>query len=311
MTQLFAPREVIGDVLCDIGRQDEKVIVIDTDLGRSTRISKFEDEFPERFIQLGSGEQNGVSIACGLSYAGYHPIFVSFTIFAIALPWTQLRMAAYSGCNLTVIATHPGFDIGPDGGTHQMLEDIALARVLPEAYVFTPCDRPETRAIIKKSVTLNGLVFIRVGRHPVPDLHISEPIFEPGKAEILIDNGEDIVFIADGSMASSCCDISQHLSKQQISNCVVNIRSIKPIDSDLIRHYANKSKLIVTVENHSVLGGLGGVVAEIVAEEGGRMMRIGSPDCFGESGSTEELRMKHHLDATNIMEKVLKTFQKL
>jgi transketolase len=304
MNNLYPPREVIGEVLCEIGACDEKLIVIDTDLGRSTRLTKFEENFPERFIQLGSAEQNGVSIACGLSYAGFHPVFVSFTMFAIALPWTQLRMAAYSGCNITILATHPGFDIGPDGGTHQLLEDLALSRVIPEAYVFLPCDRPETRAAIKKSISLDKLVIVRIGRHPVPDLHETETEFEPGKAEVLRNQGEDVVLISDGSMASVCCQVSDRLAEDSIPNSVINIRSIKPLDRDLIRHYARTSKVIVTVENHSILGGLGGAVAEIISELGGKLIRIGSPDCFGESATTEELRHSYGLDTNNIITRI-------
>lgn len=302
----IAPREVIGETLADIGEKDLKLLVIDCDLGRSTRLVPFEKRFPERFIQLGSQEQNAIGMAIGLSYAGYHPVFVCFTMFSIGLPWTQLRMAAYSKVPFTVIGTHPGFDIGPDGGTHQMMEDLALARSIPGMDVLCPADSVETKSAMKNYIGSDRLVYIRVGRHPVPAWHKETVDFTAGKGVFWKDSGRDVVFIADGSMSFNALEAANKLEKQGLQTAMVNIRSIKPIDEDLIRKLAIESKLIVSVENHSVLGGLGGAVAEIVSEVGGRLCRIGSLDCFGESASADQLRHKHKLDVDGILERLEK-----
>jgi transketolase len=304
MATFLAPREVIGETLIEIGEKDSKLLVIDCDLGRSTRLVPFEERFPERFIQLGSQEQNAIGVATGLSYAGYHPVYVCFTMFSIGLPWTQLRMAAYSRVPFTVIGTHPGFDIGPDGGTHQMMEDLALARSIPGLDVLCPADSVETKFAMKKYIGSERLVYIRVGRQPVPACYKENVDFVAGKGVFWKDDGRDVVLIADGSMSFCALKVANALEQQGLKTAVVNIRSLKPLDEDLIRKLAVESKLLVTVENHSVVGGLGGAVAEIASEEGGRLCRIGSLDCFGESASTDQLRHKHKMDVEGILNRI-------
>ncbi|MBM3137522.1 MAG: transketolase [Chloroflexi bacterium] len=303
MEDLIAPREAIGTTLVELGRTDKRIFVIDCDLARSTRITPFEKEFPDRFVQLGSAEENAVSFACGLAYVGFKPVFVSFTIFSIGLPWTQLRMAAYSGLPLIIIGTHPGFDIGPDGGTHQMFEDIALARVIPEFIVMSPCDVSETREAIKAAMEANKPCYIRVGRDPVPDFHKNGAAFQIGKSEVIFGDGEQCIIIADGSMVAISIEVASILEKMNIRTSVINIRTIKPLDHKLINEKTRKAKLIVTIENHSVHGGLGGLIAEFLSENPIPHIIIGSPDQFGESGKTDELRKKYHLDLNGILKK--------
>lgn len=305
-TKLIAPRDIIGKTLLQIADEDKTLLVLDCDLGRSTRLSSFEQEFPSRFVQLGSQEQNALSVATGLSIAGYHPVLVSFTMFSIGLPWTQIRMAAYAHVPFTIIGTHPGFDIGPDGGTHQMLEDLALARVIPWFDVHTPSDINETSSAMRTLIGNNKLNYIRIGRQPVPVYYPSDVKFTPGRADFWIDQGRDVVLIADGSMIFNAYEAAHMLAERGIGISVVNIRSIKPLDEDLILKLSKESKLLVTVENHSIYGGLGGAVAEIVSTVGGRLLRIGSQDKFGESGSTDELRVKHGLDSNSIYLNILK-----
>jgi transketolase len=304
MNTLIAPRDVIGNTLVEIGENDQELIVIDCDLGRSTRLVPFETRFPERFIQLGSQEQNAVSLATGMALAGYHPVFVCFTMFSIGLPWTQLRMAAYSKVPFTIIGTHPGFDIGPDGGTHQMMEDLALTRVIPGLDVLCPSDVNETRSAMIHTIGSDRLVYIRIGRHPVQIHYPKDVSFEVGKADFWKNDGRDVVFIADGSMVFNALEAAQNISNKGFMTSVINIRSIKPLDEPLIRNLAKEATLIVTVENHSVVGGLGGAVAEIVAEEGGRLCRIGCHDLYGESAQTDELRKKHQMDPDGILQQV-------
>lgn len=311
MEELIAPREVIGTTLVELGRNDEKIVVIDSDLGRSTRIAPFEKEFPKRFIQVGSAEENAASIACGLAYAGFKPVFVSFTIFAIGLPWTQLRMAAYAGLPIVIIGTHPGYDVGPDGGTHQMFEDIALARVIPEMVVLNPCDVTETKVAIEAALRSKKICYIRIGRHPVPDFHKDGTEFNIGKAEVIQDNGDDCVLIADGSMVATAMEIASELDGLDIGASVINIRSIKPLDRELILQKAKMSRLIISIENHSIYGGLGGLIAETLSEEPTPHIIIGAPDKFGESGKTEELREKYGLDKDGILERISPSVEKI
>ncbi|MDX9863412.1 MAG: transketolase C-terminal domain-containing protein [Anaerolineaceae bacterium] len=300
----LAPREVIGETLVELGEKDSKLLVIDCDLGLSTRLVPFEKRFPERFIQLGSQEQNAIGVATGLSYAGYHPVFVCFTMFSIGLPWTQIRMAAYSKVPFTIIGTHPGFDIGPDGGTHQMMEDLALARSIPGLDVLCPADSVEVKSAMTNYIGSDRLVYIRVGRQPVPAWHTESVDFVAGKGVFWKDDGRDVVLIADGSMSFNALEAAKLLDQRGLKTAVVNIRSLKPLDEDLIRKLAIESKLLVSVENHSILGGLGGAIAEIAAEEGGRLYRVGSPDCFGESASADQLRHKHKMDVEGILERL-------
>lgn len=311
MTQItaFAPRDVIGETLTELGRIDSRLFVIDCDLGLSTRLATFEKEFPDRFIQLGSQEENAIGVATGLALAGFHPVFVCFTMFAIGLPWTQLRMAAYAHVPFTVIGTHPGFDIGPDGGTHQMMEDLALARVIPWMNVYSPSDPNETKAAIKKLIGNENLNYIRIGRQPVPqhyDPHVDFPL---GKADIWSDEGRDLVFVGEGSMVFTCADAAVYFQSKGYKTCVVNIRTIKPIDKELLVNLAKTAKLFITVENHSVVGGLGAAVAEAISLVGTKHLMLGSQDCFGESASTEELRHKHHLDLEGVIQSVQKNLE--
>jgi transketolase len=309
MRPLRAPREIIGAVLARAAETDTRLVVLDADLGRSTRLAPFEERFPDRYIQLGVAEQNAVGMASGLVYAGYHPVFVTFTMFAIGLPWTQLRQTAYAGLPIKIIGTHPGFDIGPDGGTHQMLEDIALARVIPELVVLSPSDTPETEAAIYAALNSDKMTYVRVGRHPVPDLHSAEVVFTIGKAEVIYDQGRDLVLIADGSMVASALAVGKTLAERGVAVSVINIRTIKPIDEELIRRFSEQARLLVTVENHTVLGGLGGLIAEIASEDGTQVLRIGSRDRFGESATTEELRKLHLLDVDGILEQIREAWQ--
>lgn len=302
---LRAPRDVIGDTLVEIGRTDPRLVVLDADLGRSTRLTAFEEAFPQRFLQLGVAEQNAVGVATGLSYGGFHPVFVTFAMFAVGLPWTQLRQAAYAGASLTLIGTHPGLDAGPDGGTHQMLEDLALSRVIPEVVVLSPADIPETRAAIRTAIATEGLVYVRVGRHPVPDLHTVVERYPVGKAEVLLDAGRAVVLVADGSMAATALEAGRRLVRQGVAVSVVNVRCVKPLDATLLRSLVHPTTLVATVENHSVMGGLGGAVAELLDDQPCRLLRLGVPDSFGVSATTEQLRQRFGLDADAVVQAVL------
>jgi transketolase len=309
--KMVAPRDTIGYSLTKIGEQDEKLLVLDADLGRSTRLTTFEKRFPDRYLQFGAAEQNAIGFASGLVYAGWQPVFVTFTMFSIGLGWTQIRQAAYAGLPIKIIATHPGFDIGPDGGTHQMLEDIALARVIPEIEVLSPSDVVETDAAIKIGIESPNLTFIRVGRQPVPILHDPPVEFSIGKAEIIFNSGNDFVFIADGSMVFDAIEVAKRITSEGYPCRVVNVRTIKPLDEDLLANQIKNARYTITVENHSVFGGLGGAISELAANLGKPVFRIGSPDCFGHSANTQTLRQLYGLDADGIYKQLQRLFQSI
>ncbi|MCS6845114.1 MAG: transketolase family protein [Caldilineales bacterium] len=306
MNGLRAPRETLGETLAAVAEQDERLMVLDADLGRSTRLTVFEERFPKRYIQVGVAEQNAVGIASGLVYAGYRPVFVSFTMFTIGLCWTQLRQAAYAGLPIKIIGTHPGYDIGPDGGTHQMFEDLALARVIPELDVFCPSDVVETRAALLTALASPRLTYVRVGRHPVPVIHREPLDFPIGRAEIVLDKGRDYVLLADGSMVFTALEVAEQLAAEGQRVSVVNVRTIKPLDVELISELGQQARLIVTIENHSVYGGLGGAVAEVLASAASHsaLLRIGTLDRFGESATTEQLRQANRLDKSGVLEQI-------
>lgn len=301
---LLAPRDTIGETLVELGSKNPKLVVVDCDLGKSTRLIPFEKAFPERFIQLGSQESNAMSVVTGLASAGLTPVFVSFTMFSIGLPWTQIRMAAYGKVAFTIIGTHPGFDIGPDGGTHQMMEDIALARSIPWLQVFTPSDINETKAAMNLLIGNDTLNYIRIGRHPVPVWYDENVVFTPGKADAWLEEGREVVFLADGSMVFNAYEAATNLLKEGIGASVYNMRSVKPLDTALLERLSAEARLLVSVENHSILAGLGGAIAEVVSASAGRLMRIGSPDVFGESASTDDLRHKYGMDVGGILNQV-------
>jgi len=294
-----SPRDALGTVLADIAARDDRLVVIDADLGRSTGLAEYERRFPDRFVQVGVAEQNALGIATGLAYAGYRPVFVSFAMFAVGLTWTQLRQAAYAGLPVTVIGTHPGLDAGPDGGTHQMCEDLALTRTIPELAVLAPADTSEVAAAVEAAYRLDRVAYVRIGRYPVPDLHAPVSLYPEGRGEVLRAEGTDCLFVAEGSGVWVSLQAAEQLAKDGIGARVLNARWIKPFDVELLRAHAAEVDLVVTVENHSALGGLGGVVAEVLTDPAAPILRpvlrLGTDDLFGESGSLEDLRIARGL----------------
>ncbi|OUZ07686.1 hypothetical protein BHE97_16465 [Aeromicrobium sp. PE09-221] len=288
---LRAPREMIGSTLVGLIDAGEDVVVLDGDLGLSTRLGPVEDAHPERLVQLGVAEQNAMGVATGLSYTGVRPVFVSMAMFALALPWTQLRQAAYAGAPVVVIGTHPGVDMGPDGGTHQCLEDLALARAVPELVVLTPADSAQTASAIAWAVRQSEHpVYIRVGRHPVAQLYTADEEFVPGGHAVIADHGGRALIVTEGSTASLGRDAADILDERGIGTRVVHLPSLKPLDAEGIRAAASGCDLVVTVENHSVIGGLGDAVSGVVGPQGARVERIGTPDVFGMSATGDEMR---------------------
>ena len=301
--ELVSPRDFIGETLIELGEKNEKIVVIDSDLSSSVTTNKFAERFPERFFEMGIAEQNSMSVTTGLSFEGLIPFFVDFSIFATGTVWTQLRQACYSKANVKIIGSHPGMDNGPDGATHHALEDIALSRVLPNLTVLVPADTFELKDMIKKAVEINGPVYIRAARDVVPLYNKENTGFEPGKAQVIADNGSDIALIFEGTAGKQAFEGFELLQEKGYKCRLINIRSIKPIDRELILRTAKEVKGIITVENHTVNGGLGSSIAEVTAtiENKAVLRYIGVKDTFTESGKTSDVKEKYGLSKEKIL----------
>lgn len=285
-----ATREAYGEALLELGRENPDVVVLDADLAKSTKTFDFGKHFPERFFDMGIAEQNMIATAAGLAAAGKIPFCSSFAIFATGRAFEQVRNSvAYPHLNVKIAASHAGITVGEDGGSHQSVEDIALMRVLPGMTVIVPADAVETRAAVRAAVDINGPVYIRLGRPGVPVLHDENLDFQPGRA-IKLRDGQDATIIATGIMVSMALEAARTLAGEGIQVRVLDMHTIKPLDEAAVMQAAKETGAIVTAEEHSVLGGLGGAVAETVCSACPvPVYRVGLPDVFGESGKPAEL----------------------
>ena len=297
-----ATREAYGNALAKIGKENSNIIVLDADLSKSTKTDTFKKECPERFFNVGIAEQNLISVGAGLAAAGKIPFVSSFAMFATGRAFEQIRNAVcYPKLNVKVCATHAGITVGEDGATHQSLEDITCMRVLPNMTVIVPADEKETEAVIQWAADYNGPVYVRLGRAGVDDVTADDYTFVPGKSNQLKD-GSDVTIIACGALVGPAVEASKQLEAEGISARVINMASIKPIDSEAIIKAAKETGAIVTAEEHNVLGGLGSAVSEVVvANKPVPMEFVGVQDTFGESGTPKELMEKYGLTANDIV----------
>lgn len=302
MSKKVATREAYGEALAQLGRENPEIVVLDADLSKSTKTYDFGKEFPERFFNMGVAEQNMVGTAAGLAAAGKIPFCSSFAVFASGRAFEQVRNSvAYSSLNVKIAATHAGITVGEDGGSHQSVEDIAIMRVLPNMTVFVPADAVETAAVVRAAAAMNGPVYIRLGRLGVPVLHGQEFRFEPGKA-VRLREGRDATIIAAGIMVFAALEAAEILAGEGTRVQVLDMHTIKPLDIEAVVGAARDTGALVTAEEHSVIGGLGGAVAEVVVENCPvPMRRVGLPDKFGESGSPAELLEKYGLTAGDLV----------
>lgn len=303
--EMIEIRKKIGETLCEFGKSDERIYVLDSDLAKSTTSAKFRDEFPDRFVETGIAETSAMSIAAGIALEEKIPFYVNFAMFISGTAWTQLRQAAYANLNVKMIATHPGMDDGPDGASHHANEDIALVRMLPNVKVLVPSNIKELKQAIKIAIEYNGPVYIRAARDVVPDVELEKDA-QIGKSIIVEDNGNDFALIYEGTATSIAYKGFEALKEKGYKGKLINIFSIKPIDTDLISNLASTVKGIVTVENHSILGGLGGAIAEILAQKSqhAKIAYVGVPDVFTESGKSIDVKEKYGLNVENIIAKV-------
>lgn len=301
-----ATRDGYGEGLLELGARSREVVVLTGDLKESTRVEEFAKEFPERFVECGVAEQNMMGIAAGLAAEGKIPFVSSYAVFSPGRNWDQLRVSvAYSGLNVKVAGAHTGVSVGPDGATHQALEDIAITRVLPNMTVVVPCDYLETKKATLAAAQCPGPVYFRFAREKTPVITTPESNFEIGKAEILIEYGQEAVIVACGPLVYQSLVAAKELDSEGIKVSVVNSHTIKPMDVATIMKVARNCEAVVTVEEHQVMGGMGSAVAEVLAKDYPVPVEfVGMPDCFGESGQPEELLEKYGMSVVKIKEAV-------
>lgn len=290
MSTMMATRDAYGQVLAELGAENENIVVLDADLSGSTKTSVFGKKFPERFFNMGIAEANMIGTAAGLAAAGKIPFVSTFAIFAAGRAWEQIRQSvAYPKANVKIVPTHGGITVGEDGGSHQSVEDIAIMRAIPNMTVIVPADAAETGKAIRAAAEYKGPVYIRLGRNKVPAVFQDDYFFEIGKGSEVA-SGSDMTFVTTGLMTAQAIKAAELLGKEGISARVVHIATIKPLDTEIILKAAEETGAIVTAEEHSIIGGLGGAVAEFLAENHPTpLKRVGVHDRFGTSGKAEEL----------------------
>jgi transketolase len=307
----IATRDAYGDALVALGKKRNDVVVLDADLSGSTKTGKFAKAFPERFFNIGIAEQDMVGTAAGLALAGKVPFASTFAVFATGRAWEQVRQSVcYPNLNVKIVASHAGITVGEDGGSHQSVEDIAVMRVIPNMTVIVPADGPETLQAIEAVAEYKGPCYVRVGRNKVPTLFGEDYKFKIGKAYVF-NEGRDAAIIATGLMVAESIRARDLLKAEGIDAAVINMSTIKPLDTDAITVAANRCGAIVTAEEHSIIGGLGGAVAEVLCESAPvPMARIGVKDTFGSSGDQEGLMKQYGLSAGDIVTAVKEVIKK-
>ena len=291
MSKKIATREAYGKALAELANTNENIVVLDADLSKSTKTSEFKAICPERFFNMGIAEANMVSVAAGLSTCGKIPFVSTFAMFAAGRAFEQIRNAiCYPRLNVKVCATHAGITVGEDGASHQTVEDLSLMRSIPNMVVISPSDAVETKAAIEAIAEYNGPCYVRLGRAPVNVINDENTYkFEIGKG-VLLNEGTDLTIVATGIMVDVALEAKEILASQGISARVINIHTLKPIDSDLLLKAAKETGAIVTVEEHSIIGGLGSAVSEVLGEVcPAPVVKVGVNDQFGQSGKPDEL----------------------
>jgi len=311
MFPAVATREAYGKTLVELGKENEQVVVLDADLSKSTRTNLFAQEFPERFFNFGVAEANMMGTAAGLATCGKIPYCSTFAVFATGRCYDQVRQSiAYPKLNVKIAASHAGITVGEDGASHQTTEDIGLMRVMPNMTILVPADGQETEKCVRAALTCQGPVYIRLGRVKVPPVYEKDYSFQIGKA-FTLKEGESATIIACGIMVAKAIAAAKVLEREGMTVGVVNMPTIKPIDEETIIRIAKKTKAVVTAEEHSIIGGLGSAVAEVLGEKMPvPLSRIGIKDSFGESGKPDELLKKYGLTVEDIVQRVKEVVRK-
>jgi transketolase len=301
----IATRESFGKALVELGKENENVVVLTADLAGATKTSLFEKEFPDRFINVGIAEQNMIGISAGLATTGKIPFASTFAMFAAGRAYDQIRNSvAYPKLNVKICGTHAGVTVGEDGATHQMLEDLSLMRSIPNMTVLCTSDDVQTRWAVKEMAKIDGPVYIRLARVATPVIYDENQKFEIGKM-VQIGDGTDATVFATGVEVAEALKAKEELEKENINIRVVDVHTIKPIDREMIIKCARETKKLITIEDHSIIGGLGTAVCEVLSEEcPTKVVRMGMQDRFGKSGKAEQLLKYFKLDSQAIIEEI-------
>jgi transketolase len=307
MEQLYQ-RDVYGKTLVELGKLNKNIVVLDADLSSSTRTNLFAKEFPERFFNFGVAEQNMMACAAGLASSGKTVFLSTFAIFASGRAWDQVRNSiCYNNFNVKIVATHAGISVGPDGASHQALEDLALMRVIPNMNIIVPCDGPQTAQAIKIAADTQGPFYIRLGRPKVPTLE-NKGEFRFGKAQVLTE-GDDIAIIACGIMVTEALMAVENLTKKGIKARLINMHTLRPLDTETILKAARETRGIIVCEEHTIIGGLASSIDEVVAENyPTRVIRLGIKNRFGQSGEPSELLKEYNLTSLDIEKSATQCF---
>lgn len=311
MGKKLATREAYGKSLAKLATENENVVVLDADLSKSTKTADFKAVAPERFINMGIAEGNMMSVAAGMSTCGKIPFVSTFAMFAAGRAFEQIRNSiGYPHLNVKICATHAGLTVGEDGASHQAIEDLALMRSIPGMTVICPSDDIETEAVIKAVAKMEGPCYVRLGRSAVNTVNDNaEYNFEIGKA-VTLREGKDATIVATGIMVDAALDAYNTLAEEGIKVRVLNIHTIKPIDREALEKAARETGVIVTAEEHNVIGGLGSAVSEVITETHPvPVLKVGVKDTFGESGKPNELLVKYGLTASDIVKAVKKAIE--
>ncbi len=306
-------RDGYGEGVVEAGKKDENVVVLCCDLTESTRSHYFRKEFPKRFVEIGVAEQNMAGIATGMALTGKVPFCSSYAVFNPGRNWDQVRVSiCYTNANVKIVGAHAGISVGPDGATHQALEDIAITRVLPNMTVVSPCDYEQAKKATLALAQMEGPGYIRFGREKTPVMTTDKTPFELGIAQVFFETKDPMVtIIATGALVYEALFAAKELSESGIDVDVINVHTIKPLDSDTIIKHAMRSRAVVTVEEHQITGGLGGAVAEVLSRNLPVSQEfVGMPDSFGESGAPEELLEKYGMKHRDIIRAVKKVIQR-
>ena len=298
-------RSVYGRTLAELGKQNENIVVLDADLSCSTQTQIFAKEFPERFFDVGISEQDLMTTAAGLACCGKIPFVSTFAVFAAGRAWEQIRNTiCYNNLNVKIAATHGGITVGEDGASHQALEDVSLMRSIPNMLVIVPADAKETAEAIKFAAEYKGPVYIRIARSNLPDVFDETYNFDVKKAKIMR-QGKDVTIVTNGETLVETLDCAKILSEAGIDAEIINVPVVKPLDSETILNSARKTNRVITVENHSIIGGLGSAVCEVLSENYPvKVTRIGTNDEFGQSGKASELMAYYGLNADKLAKKI-------
>jgi len=307
----IATRDAYGDALVSLGKKRTDVVVLDADLSGSTKTSKFAKAFPDRFFNMGIAEQDMMGTAAGLAVGGKLPFVSTFAVFATGRAWEQVRQSiCYPNLSVKIVASHAGVTVGEDGGSHQSVEDIAVMRVIPHMTVIVPADGPETLQAIEAAAEHKGPCYVRVGRNKVPTLFGEDYKFKIGRAHVF-NEGKDAAIIATGIMVAEALKARDLLKAEGIDAGVINMSTIKPLDAGAVIAAARRCGAVVTAEEHSIIGGLGGAVAETLAESAPvPLVRVGVKDTFGTSGDGEGLLKHYGLTAHDIAKAVKEVIKK-